>query len=147
MSKESNNFENDVETEFGDLRKRYQSVRAPANLAGRIRAHLKDREGNPHRWQPAFAAIPVAIALFAIVPFIMRQESTTPASLQLPSLATLSRLAPSKPTTVSPSLSRIRTVRAPPMPARPAMRRANDPQTNYEENKLHKFEENDYEYV
>ena len=144
MSKESKNLEKDVETELGDLRKRYRSMRAPVHLAGRIRANLKDQERKLHHWQPAFAVIPLAIALFAILPFVMQNESTSPARLKLPSLATLSRLTPSKPTTVSPSLSRIRTVPAPSMPARPAMRRVNDPQTYHEENK---FEENDYEYV
>lgn len=147
MNNDTDKVENELESELSNLRERYQSIQAPPYLAGRIRSRMNDQRSASRRWLPACVALPVVIAVVATLSIDSTRESPALTSPSRPSLATLSRLAPSKPANVSPSLSQIRTVPKPSMPRKPALRWGNNPHTYRELNPLHKFEENDYEYV
>jgi len=136
-----------LEEETGDIKRRYQSISAPRYLAARIRAQVQDHQPTPRRRRFAYAVVPVAIAILATLPFILHQETPATVNPKLPSLTSLARLTPSKPTTMSPSLSRIRTVHAPSMPTRPTEKKTGDTQSYFETEKIHKFEENNHEYV
>lgn len=144
MNSETDKAENELESE---LRERYRSIQAPPHLAARIRARVSDRQPVSRRWLPACVALPVVIAVVAILSIDISRKSPALTSPPRPSLAALSRLAPSKPVNVSPSLSHIKTVPRPSMPKKPALRWGKNPHTYREFNPLHKFEENDYEYV
>jgi len=147
MNTDTDKVEHSLESELSNLRKRYRSMQAPPDFAGRILARVSDQQPAWRRWQPVYAALPVVIAVVAIFSVHTTKESPVLTTLKRPSLATLSRLVPSKPTNVLPNLSRIRTVPKPSMPQKPALRQGNDPHTYRDLNPLHKFEENDYEYV
>lgn len=143
MSDDNKEFEDEI----GRLRKQYRAVEAPSYLRTRISAHARAGQAVQRHWRPAFVAIPVAIAIFGILPFIVKQETESIVSPKLPSLTALSRLKPDKPTSVSPGLSRVRTVSAPPMPKKPKSDAAGDPQTNIETNQFPELKEHNYEYV
>lgn len=143
MSDETKEFEDGI----GKLRKRYQAVEAPPYLQTRIGTHARARNTAQRHWRPAFLAIPVVIAIFGILPFVVKQETDATVSPKLPSLTALSRLKPDKPTSVSPGLSRVKTVSAPPMPRKPKSDVAGDPQSNIETNLFPELKEQNHEFV
>ena len=135
------------ENQTGDLRRRYRSVQAPPYFAARIRTQVRSQRATKHFSRPAFAAIAVVIAIFGFLPFIANKETTSEAGPALPSLTSLSRLTADHPTSISPSLSRLRSVSMPSMPARPRSQPGNNPQSHYESGKYQKPKEKNHEYV
>ena len=134
------------ESEISQLRKRYQAIEAPAHVRTRIRAHARDQQTRIRHWRPAFVAIPLAIAVLGILPFV-GQKTTETNTPKLPSMAALSELMPSRPTSVSPSLGRLRTVSAPPMPRKPKTTTGNDPQSGIAPDIINRIEEQYHDYV
>ena len=92
------------------LKRDYRAIKAPPHLATRIRASVDDDRLRPTRWLPALAATTIAIA-----------------AAMKPSLSTLASLKPEKPAVPSPSLSKLRSVPVPRMPAKPKPKK---PQSN-----------------
>lgn len=137
----------ELEGEISELKERYQAVGAPPFLHSRISAQARANQAKPHHWRLAFVAIPLAIAIFGIFPLIVKQATESTVSPKLPSLATLSSLRPDKPMSVSPGLSRVRTVSAPPMPKKPKSDTTGNPQSKIETNQFPGVKEHNHEYV
>lgn len=106
------------------LKRDYQAIRAPQHLATRIRASVDEDRRRPVRWLPAVAATTIAIAAVAMFPLLYQPASVT---AMKPSLSTLASLKPEKPAVPSPSLSKVRSVPVPRMPAKPKPKK---PQSN-----------------
>ena len=143
MSKNMDKFEKEVR----DLKHCYRSIEAPPYLSSRIRARIQHEQATKHFWRPALAAIAFFVTIFGLLPFIANRESVSTVEPILPSMTSLSRLTANYPTSISPSLSHLRSVSMPPMPARPSWQPANGPQSHYESDKYQKPEENHHEYV
>ncbi len=135
------------EKEIRDLKHCYRSIEAPPYLSSRIRARIQNEQATKHFWRPALAAIAFFVAIFGLLPFIANKESVSTVEPILPSMTSLSRLTADYPTSISPSLSHLRSVSMPAMPARPSWQPANSPQSHYESGKHQKPEENHHEYV
>ena len=106
------------------LKRDYRAIKAPPHLATRIRASVDDDRLRPTRWLPAAAATTIAIAAVAMFPLLYQPASVT---AMKPSLSTLASLKPEKPAVPSPSLSKLRSVPVPRLPATPKPKK---PQSN-----------------
>lgn len=143
MSNETERFEKEIR----DLRHCYRSIEAPPYLSSRIRTQVQNQRATKYFSRPALAAIAFFVAIFGLLPFVANKETVSEVNLVLPSLTSLSRLAPDHPTSISPSISDLTSVSMPSMPARPSWQPANSPQSHYEPNKYRKPEEKNHEYV
>lgn len=129
------------------LREQYQALEAPPYLAGRIEARLAERRPAPMAWWPAAATVAACLALLVAVPLWRQpapeQQSALPRS---PSLSALSRVAAARPTVPAPNLNRLRSVSAPAMPSKPALRSL--PRSpNNQDRESHRKEELSHDYV
>ncbi len=104
--------------DLNELRQAYRDIKAPPHVATRIRATVAERPRRPRYWIPS--AISAAAAV-AIVMFL--QNVPEPVDLAKPpvkpSLTALASLKPEKPANVDVSLTQLRSVQLPPMPAKP----------------------------
>lgn len=103
------------------LRRRYRAVRAPSDLAARVRArvdHQAPRSVRP--WIPAAAAAIGMLAMVWFLPGLWQQDPTGPIRPAAPSLSKLASMAPQKPAVTTPGLSRLRSVALPNVPTRPS---------------------------
>jgi hypothetical protein len=102
-----------------ELKKAYRDIAAPPHLATRIRAEVGDRPIRRRAWIPAGATTLAVLALAFLAPYIAQQSATTTSVPNKPSLVALATLKPDKPAGTPTSLSRVRSVTRPKMPAKP----------------------------
>ena len=102
------------------LRHAYREIRAPAQLAARIRARVDLGARRPSRpWIPAAAAVMGIVAMAWFLPGLWQQDPAGPTRPAAPSLSMLASMAPKKPAVTTPGLSRLRSVALPNIPTRP----------------------------
>ena len=127
------------------LKQDYQAINAPPHLATRIRASVADSRTRSGFWMPAAVACTGILALFWMLPFTTQVTSEVAQKPTRPSMSAIAALKPSKPST-SVSLSQIRSVSVPSMPAKPKAATPRKPQTNIQiENET--LEEKDNAYI
>ncbi len=102
-----------------ELAREYREVRAPATVATRVRAEVRDRRAPRFGWVPIASTAALAAVLAGALPMLWQSSTVTPDTATRPSLSTLAALKVERPAHVSPSLSKVKTVKAPSMPARP----------------------------
>lgn len=128
--------------EFDELKRTYRDVEAPPHLATRIRAEVGDQSARSHSWMPAGATFMAVVLVAWLAPYVGEQTAPPSATPSKPSLSAIAALKPDKPPRTSVSLSRLKTVTKPKLPARPQLKRTK-PQTNLDiESDL--LEEKDY---
>jgi len=120
-----------MDDEFNDLKRDYRAITAPPHLATRIRANIADSRSHSSFWMPAAVTCTAIVALVWILPFTTQVSSDRPATPAKPSLSALAALRPTKPAVPSPSMSQLRSVSVPKMPAKPKPATSSQPQTNY----------------
>lgn len=128
------------------LKSEYQAISAPPHLAARVRASVADSRSRTGFWMPAAVA---CTAILAVLWLPLNTEDgpdvTTPSTLK-PSVSALAALKPNRPSVAAPSLSQLRSVSVPKMPAKPKAATPAKPQsTNQIENES--LEENDNAYI
>lgn len=108
-----------MDEDLDSLRSGYRAVRAPAQLAARIRArvHLRARR-SARSWMPAATAVAGVVAIIWFLPALWQPDPATPIRPAAPSLSMLSTMAPQKPAVTTPGLSRLRSVALPNVPTR-----------------------------
>ena len=106
-------------TELDDIARDYREIRAPEYIAARVRAETADRAVQGQRWLPAAAAATVAVAVLAMLPTLWQSEDANVVVPVKPSLSAIAAFKIDKPAVTPPSLSKIRTPSAPPMPSKP----------------------------
>lgn len=123
-----------------ELAREYREVRAPEAVATRVRAEVRDRKEPRFGWVPIASTAALAAVLAGALPMLWQSTAVTPEPTTRPSLSTLASLKVDRPASVSPSLSGVKTVKAPKMPARPRRVLPRE-QTNIE---IEFLEENDH---
>lgn len=116
--------------ELDDLKRDYRAISAPVHLATRIHASVADSRTRSGFWIPAAVACTAILVLVWMLPFATQVPSDTTEAPALPSMATLAALKPVKPAVPSPSMSQLRSVSVPRMPAKPGLATPSQPQTN-----------------
>ncbi len=106
--------------QLDDLAREYREVRAPATVATRVRAEVRDRRAPRFGWVPIASTAALAAVLAGALPMLWQSTAVTPEQATRPSLSRLASLKVERPDSVSPSLSKLKTVKAPAMPARPS---------------------------
>ncbi len=102
-----------------ELAREYREVRAPRSVATRIRAEVRDHRAPRFGWVPIASTAALAAVLAGALPMLWQSSAVPPNTVTRPSLSTLASLKVERPASVSPSLSTVKTVKAPRMPARP----------------------------
>ncbi|MGI9222611.1 MAG: hypothetical protein ACR2QS_16410 [Woeseiaceae bacterium] len=105
--------------ELDKLKRDYQAISAPPHLATRIRASVADSRTRSSFWMPAAVTCTAIVALFWVVPFTTQVTNDEAAKPTRPSLSAIAALKPTKPSVSTPSLSQLRSVSVPAMPAKP----------------------------
>jgi hypothetical protein len=105
----------------------YRAIKAPPGVASRVRAGIDARPARNLGWFPVAATIVFAATIVGVLPMFLQGDAATPTVR--PSLARLASMDIRKPDVAQPSLGRIRTLKAPPMPPRPGTKPAEE-QTN-----------------
>lgn len=113
--------------EIEKLKRDYRGIEAPAHLSTRIAGELGSHARQRSRL-PAVATAIVAAAAITLMPLLLDNDAAVPVKPSL-SLATVTRLLPKKPPLASPSLSRLRSVKTPPLPAKPDLKPADKPRS------------------
>lgn len=113
--------------QIDNLATEYRDIEAPPHLLTRIRADVRDRPSRKHGWLPAGATMMAVLAAIWLLPDSGQQPAPT-ATATKPSLTAIASLRPRKPTGTIVSLTRVRTVKRPPLPAKPRLE-SNKPQT------------------
>ena len=111
-----------------NLKREYREIEAPAYLATRIAGELGSAPRRRSRL-PAFATAVVAAAAIALTPLMLDNDAAGPSQPSL-SLATVARMLPKKPPLPSPSLSRLKSVKTPPLPDKPYIDSAKKPRSS-----------------
>ena len=109
------------------LKRDYRAIRAPAQVATGIREQLADEPRKGGYWMPATASALTVVAIIGILPFLLQPQpeqaaSEKPASEKTarPSLSALASMLPKKPVTgATTSMTQLRSVKVPRMPAKP----------------------------
>lgn len=128
--------------EFDELKRAYRDVKAPPHLTTRIRAEVGDQSARSHSWIPAGATIMAIVLVAWLLPYVGEQTAPPSATPSKPSLSAIAALKPDTPAHTSVSLSQLKTVEKPKLPAKPQLKRTK-PQTNLDiESDL--LEEKDY---
>ena len=123
----------------------YRETEAPPFLETRIRAEVTKRPVRNHAWLPVATTAVMAAAVIGLLPMLWQgtEPAAPPPTVAKPSTPSLSSLASikvEKPAGVSPSLSKVRSIKAPAMPARPKL-----PEPREQTNSLFEiFEEKDH---
>lgn len=101
------------------LKRDYRAIEAPPGFAARVQARLPRSSPQHDAWLPAAAAAAlVVVAVLLLRP--AEPPQTVVAGLgPAPSLTALSRVMADKPSLRSPSLTRLRSYTAPPLPPKP----------------------------
>ena len=120
-----------MNNELDDLKRDYKAIAAPPHLATRIHASVADSRHRTGFWMPAAVTCTAVVALVWVLPFTTQVSSNATSTPTRPSMSALAALKPSKPTTPAPSMSQIRSVSVPRMPAKPKPAATSQPQTNY----------------
>ncbi len=108
-----------MSNELEKLARDYRDVKAPPYLATRIRAEVANRPVRNHGWLPVATTAVLAAAIIGLGPMFWNSAGGPDAHPATPSLTTLASIKVEKPSAVSPSLSKVRTFKAPRMPAKP----------------------------
>lgn len=128
------------------MKRDYQAISAPPHLATRISASVADSRTRTGFWMPAAVACTAILALVWVLPFTTQVSTDNTALPSKPSLSALAALKPNKPSVSAPSLSQLRSVSVPKMPAKPTLATPPKSQTTYEiENES--LEEKDNAYI
>ena len=131
--------------ELDDLKRAYRDINAPPHLATRISANVTGERVRSHAWMPATATLMAVAAIIWMLPLVMQQSVVTTTPIK-PSLSALASLKPAKPAVVAPSLTQLRSVSVPKMPAKPKPARSSKPQTHHRlENDF--LKEKDHGYI
>jgi len=112
--------------EFSELRKRYRQIEAPPHLLTRIRASTAGLPTKHRGWQPVVATAVLTAAMLGLLPVLWQSSSLPEPPNTRPSLAKLASLSVERPAVRRPSLSQLRTLPAPRMPDKPAMKKPAD---------------------
>lgn len=115
-----------------DMKRDYQSVKAPPYLATRIQASVADSRTRTGFWMPAAVTCTAIVALIWMLPFTTQVTSDAVEKPSKPSMSALAALKPTKPATPAPSMSQLRSVSVPSMPAKPKVVEPPKSQTNYQ---------------
>lgn len=115
--------------DIDELKRDYRRITSPPHLQTRIRAEVSEQTHKGHSLLPATAAIIVGIAALWILPFAWQQQSSNLQTPTKPSLSALAALKPVRPSVGTPSLSNVRSVSVPKLPAKPILTPAK-PQSN-----------------
>ncbi|HNP65363.1 MAG TPA: hypothetical protein PKH39_15615 [Woeseiaceae bacterium] len=114
---------------LNELKRAYRDLEAPPHLATRIRAEVGERSARSHSWMPAGATFMAVVLVAWLAPYVDEQTVRTSATPSEPSLSAIVALKPVKPSLASVSLSRLKTVAKPKLPAKPQLKRTK-PKTN-----------------
>lgn len=117
--------------QFDELKQAYRDIKAPPHLATRIRAEVADQRVRSHSWMPAGATVMAVVLVAWLAPFVSQQTETSSSVARKPSLSAIAALKPNAPPRTSVSLSQLKTVKKPKLPARPRLK-ATKPQSNLE---------------
>lgn len=120
-----------MDDELDELKRNYQAITAPPQLATRIRASVAEPRVRSGFWMPAAVSCTAIIALVWMLPFVTQVSTDTADKPMKPSVSALAALKPTKPAVPSPSMSQLRSVSVPRMPAKPKPATTSPPQTNY----------------
>lgn len=112
-----------------ELKRAYRDLEAPPHLVTRIRAEVGEQSARSHSWMPAGATLMAVVLVAWLAPHIDEQTVPTSATPSKPSLSAIVALKPDKPALASVSLSRLKTVTKPKLPAKPQPKRTK-PKTN-----------------
>lgn len=116
------------EQELTELRERYRSVGAPADLAAGIRARASRQPARSRRgWLlPLASGIVGVLALAAALPLLIEDDKAS-----IPSMAELASAMPDKPALTVPSVGSLKLPARPALPTRPLPATAPaEPETN-----------------
>lgn len=127
------------------LKQDYQAIKAPPYLAARIQASIADSRTRTGFWMPAAVTCTAILALIWMLPFTTQLATDVESQPTKPSLSALAALKPNKPAGSTPSLSQIRSVSVPKMPAKPKTVPAKPQSTNQIKNET--LEEKDNAYI
>lgn len=114
-----------------DLKREYNAIAAPQHLVTRINASVADSQTRSSFWMPAAVTCTAILALIWFVPLMMQVEPGVASQPTTPSLSALAALKPTKPS-LSPSMTQLRTVSIPRLPAKPKPKAPSKTQTNYQ---------------
>jgi len=115
--------------QFDELKQAYLDVKAPPHLARRIQAEVADQRVRSHSWLPAGATAMAIVLVAWLTPYVGEQTASPSATPSKPSLTTIAALKPAAPAGTSVSLSQLKTLKKPRLPAKPKLK-ATKPQTN-----------------
>lgn len=116
---------------FDELKQAYRHIKAPPHLAARVRAEVADQRVRSHSWAPVGATVMAIVLVAWLAPYVGEQNGSVSGAPTKPSLTAIATLIPSAPPGASVSLSQLRTVKKPKLPAKPRLK-ATKPQTNLE---------------
>ncbi|MDJ0927040.1 MAG: hypothetical protein QNJ73_05240 [Gammaproteobacteria bacterium] len=114
------------------LKQNYRRIEAPPELRARVRAGLAKQPARTHRWVPITATALAAVAVLFVAQLGMQQSPAPDKLPDKPSLTALARLMQDKPALRSPSMSQLKSVKAPKMPRKPSLRSIEPPQSRIE---------------
>ncbi len=105
--------------EIEKLADEYREMKAPPWLATRIKAETSNRPVRNHGWLPVATTAVLAAAVIGLGPMLFQSTAGPESGPTRPSLTSLASIKVQKPANVSPSLSQVRSMKAPKMPAKP----------------------------
>ena len=105
--------------ELDDLKRDYRAIAAPPHIATRIHASVADTRVRSRLWVPAAVTCTAILALLWVLPFTTEVSTNVTSTPVRPSMSALAALKPSKPATSSPSMTQLRSLSVPRMPAKP----------------------------
>lgn len=105
--------------DFENLKRDYRAIEAPPHLATRISARVVDSPVHSKFWMPLAVACTAILALVSVLPFTTQLSTRSVANPVKPSLSALAALKPVKPSAGTPSMTQLRSVNVPKIPARP----------------------------
>lgn len=112
--------------ELSELKKRYRQIEAPAHVRTRILANTSRMPAGQRGWLPVAATAVLTAAMLGLIPVFWQSSSLPETPNAKPSLAKLASLSVERPDVRRPSLSQLRTLPAPRMPAKPVLSKPAD---------------------
>lgn len=133
--------------DINELRRQYQAIKAPPNLARQVQTKLVSQSSASRGWWPVAATAAACLALLVAVPLWLQHPAEQQAAIpRTPSLSVLSRVAAARPAVVTPNLNRLRSVSPPAPPPRPMLRPSFTPPSK-DDMESHLMEEPSHDYV
>ncbi|MGI9287065.1 MAG: hypothetical protein ACR2P1_16900 [Pseudomonadales bacterium] len=122
-----NNTQDDTSLELEKLAGDYRAIKAPPDLASRVQVQLDERYASRGWWLPALGAVATlaGVAIFLLTLSPPRESNSVVA--HIPTLSTVAKIRLQKPAALLPSLTDIRNVSTPAMPAKPNITRPTKP--------------------